>query len=747
MRDHLEIAVYGKGGIGKSTVSANMTAATAMKGLNVLQIGCDPKHDSTRLLMHGTSIPTVLDVLRDKGAENAQPEDILKKSEISLAGSEIGCIEAGGPKPGVGCAGRGIISAFEYLGKHHILEQYDRVLYDVLGDVVCGGFAVPVRREYADAVFLVTSGEYMALYAANNILRGIRNFDGDKYKRIAGIIYNERKLEDEDERVRRFAEAVGLPVLVKVPRSDAFARAEEQNCTVMELEGAEKEKSVFRTLADMLINGMTLYAANPLSDEDHERIVLGKGDKSNAADTAGEHAAGPALADADGLSGADVLPCDSALDGSSRSYTSRRPLYGCAFNGAASFAVHLTDAIVIAHGPKACAFYTMQTISSPGKRNIFNRGVLLPSSISPNFVSTDISHSEAVFGGMDLLKDAVKKAMEQKPGAVIVVSTCVAGIIGDDLKAVEEMSTDDIPVIAITADGDMNGDYMEGLRMAQEIIVSRLADRNVPKKDKCVNIIGEAGIVTNKGSNFAVMERLLSGMGIRVNCRFLGDATAQEVKGLCKARLNILAAESADAYQLKEYLVKEFGCEFLEEPLPIGFEATKNWVNAIGRFFGCEEEAARIIKAERKDYEERVANLKKHLEGKKIFLTTINTNIDWLLDTAYDAGMTFAHIGVYNYLRTPINVTKHPERMDIVEETLDAGKTRQLIKELKPDIILSAYASGSNDDQAVIDVLPMVPDLGVMSAVLIMERWIRLMQTKRKGEWERDRVLFEKYFG
>ena len=113
MRDHLEIAVYGKGGIGKSTVSANMTAAAAMKGLNVLQIGCDPKHDSTRLLMHGIAIPTVLDVLRDKGTENAQPEDILKKSEISLADSEIGCIEAGGPKPGVGCAGRGISSAGE----------------------------------------------------------------------------------------------------------------------------------------------------------------------------------------------------------------------------------------------------------------------------------------------------------------------------------------------------------------------------------------------------------------------------------------------------------------------------------------------------------------------------------------------------------------------------------------------------------------------------------------------------------
>ena len=360
MRDHLEIAVYGKGGIGKSTVSANMTAAAAMKGLNVLQIGCDPKHDSTRLLMHGTSIPTVLDVLRDKGAENAQPEDILKKSEISLADSEIGCIEAGGPKPGVGCAGRGIISAFEYLGKHHILEQYDRVLYDVLGDVVCGGFAVPVRREYADAVFLVTSGEYMALYAANNILRGIRNFDGDKYKRIAGIIYNERKLEDEDERVRRFADAVGLPVLVKVPRSEVFARAEEENCTVMELDSAEREKNVFNTLADLLINGMTLYPANPLSDEDHERIVLGKGEKSV-----------PKAAEADGkpsgAADADELPCEAAFPETEKSYTNRRPLYGCAFNGAASFAVHLTDAIVIAHGPKACAFSQLRPFSSQSR--------------------------------------------------------------------------------------------------------------------------------------------------------------------------------------------------------------------------------------------------------------------------------------------------------------------------------------------------------------------------------------------
>ena len=268
----MEIAVYGKGGIGKSTISANITAALADKGLRVLQIGCDPKHDSTRSLMQGERIPTVLDVLREKGKDGAVIEDVLRTGYKGC-----GCIEAGGPQPGVGCAGRGIISAFEFLGKYSLRESYDRVIYDVLGDVVCGGFAVPVRREYADCVFLVTSGEYMALYAANNILRGIRNFDSDRYSRVAGIIYNERKLEDEDARVRRFADAVGLPVLAKVPRSEAFALAEERNMTLMQLEGALPEKKVFDYMAELISSPLKMYTANPLTDEDHERIVLGKG--------------------------------------------------------------------------------------------------------------------------------------------------------------------------------------------------------------------------------------------------------------------------------------------------------------------------------------------------------------------------------------------------------------------------------------------------------------------------------------
>lgn len=287
---------------------------------------------------------------------------------------------------------------------------------------------------------------------------------------------------------------------------------------------------------------------------------------------------------------------------------------------------------------------------------------------------------------------------------------------------------------------------MEGLQMALNLLVSRLADPTVPKKENCVNIIGETGIATNKASNFAVMERLLREMGIEVNCRFLGDATVAEVKNLTAAPLNILASDTSDARLLKQFLIENYDSVFLEEPLPIGFAATKKWLTEIGKFFGCEEKAQALIEAERKAYEDRVALLREHLEGKKVFMTTINANIDWFLDTVEDVGLDLVHIGVYNYLRTPIIVSDHPERLTKVKEILDASQTRELLRELKPDIILSAYTQAAEDEHAITDALPMIPDLGVMSAIELMERWIRLMNTKRKGEWEHDRALFEKFF-
>lgn len=224
-----KIAIYGKGGIGKSTTVSNVSAALAGAGMTVLQIGCDPKADSTRNLTGGENIPTVLDTLREKG--DAELSDLVFKSSTGVL-----CVESGGPVPGMGCAGRGIITAFEKLEELNAFGIYkpDVVLYDVLGDVVCGGFAMPIRGGYADEVCIVTSGEMMSLYAASNISRAVRSFGSRGYASFRGLIFNAKNFKGEDEMVDKAAAELEAPVLYRLPREPLVQQAEAEGRTVVE---------------------------------------------------------------------------------------------------------------------------------------------------------------------------------------------------------------------------------------------------------------------------------------------------------------------------------------------------------------------------------------------------------------------------------------------------------------------------------------------------------------------------------
>ena len=724
-----EIAVYGKGGIGKSTVCANLAAALAAAGQRVLQIGCDPKHDSTRLLMGGRILPTVLDYLRQVPEDRARLEDVLGTGTLG-----IGCIEAGGPKPGVGCAGRGIITAFEFLERGHVKERYDTVLYDVLGDVVCGGFAVPIRREYAKAIFLVTSGEFMAIYAANNILRGIRNFDGENGRRVAGIVFNARGLPGEEERVSRFARAAGIPICARIPKSEAFAAAEARGCTVMEMEEYPSVRRIFAELAERIADGLPLYAAGPMEDGELEACVLegrlpDRTETEKSVKTA-ETAHGPETA-------AGIREEDRPA--------ARPPLFGCAFTGAATTAVHLTDARVIAHSPRACAFYTWQNISSPGRRNLFHRGILMPSALSPNFSCTEIGQTEAVFGGEEKLRGTVEEAVAERPGAVVVVTSCVSGIIGDSTGGIEELSTPETPVVVLKADGDISGDYMSGIELCLRGLAEKLVDRETAMRPMSVNLIGETGVANDLDVNFEIIRDLLGRMGIGVNCRFLGGATVDEVRGLLAAPLNVLASDGEDNRRLQTWLEQTFGCRFFDRPLPVGFRETKRFLEEIGDRFGCREKAGPVIRDEKKRYEAEIAELRPLLAGKKILMTTINAGMDWLMDAAEDAGMEFVWVGVLNYLGTELCVTERPDRCPI--EELDGNTPlEKKIAERKADIVLSNYTSSVTAEGAVTDAIPMGRQVGFRSGIPVLRRWARLLEKRREGEWVRDRALFEKYY-
>jgi len=242
-----KIAVYGKGGIGKSTVVSNLSAALAGMGFTVMQIGCDPKSDSTRNLTGGVGIATVLDSVRDK--DDVALEDIVVKSD-----SGVYCVESGGPVPGVGCAGRGIITAFEKLEE---LEDYEIikpeiVFYDVLGDVVCGGFAMPIRGGYADEVVIVTSGEMMSLYAASNIASAVKSFSKRGYAALKGLIFNSKNIKDEAAVVDKAAEEIGTQVIYRLPRDPQVQQAEALGKTVIEAFPDCEMAAHFRALAGML---------------------------------------------------------------------------------------------------------------------------------------------------------------------------------------------------------------------------------------------------------------------------------------------------------------------------------------------------------------------------------------------------------------------------------------------------------------------------------------------------------------
>lgn len=245
-----KIAIYGKGGIGKSTTVSNVAAAMASLGLSVLQIGCDPKADSTRNLTGGKNIPTVLDTLRENG--DAALEDLVFQSTTG-----VWCVESGGPVPGIGCAGRGIITAFEKLEELNAYEVYkpDVVLYDVLGDVVCGGFAMPIRGGYADEVCIVTSGEMMSLYAAANIAHAVKSFGKRGYASLRGLILNAKNIEGENELVDKAAAEIETPVLYRLPRHPLVQAAEAEGKTVVEAFPDADMTVHYRTLAQLLLEG------------------------------------------------------------------------------------------------------------------------------------------------------------------------------------------------------------------------------------------------------------------------------------------------------------------------------------------------------------------------------------------------------------------------------------------------------------------------------------------------------------
>ncbi|WP_426415180.1 nitrogenase iron protein [Aestuariirhabdus sp. LZHN29] len=266
-----QCAIYGKGGIGKSTTTQNLVAALAEAGKKVMIVGCDPKADSTRLILHSKAQTSVMEMAAELGTvEDLELEDVLQ-----VGYQDIKCVESGGPEPGVGCAGRGVITAINFLEEEGAYsDDLDFVFYDVLGDVVCGGFAMPIRENKAQEIYIVCSGEMMAMYAANNISKGIVKYASSGSVRLAGLICNSRNTDREDELIEALAAKIGTQMIHFVPRDNIVQHAEIRRMTVIEYDPSCNQADEYRALARKVIDNTLFVVPNPCTMDELEDLLM-----------------------------------------------------------------------------------------------------------------------------------------------------------------------------------------------------------------------------------------------------------------------------------------------------------------------------------------------------------------------------------------------------------------------------------------------------------------------------------------
>jgi nitrogenase iron protein len=721
----MEVALYGKGGIGKSTISANLSYALAKKGLRVLQVGCDPKRDSTRLLLRGARIETVLEYLRKTPPDRCRISDILHEGACG-----VHCIEAGGPEPGVGCAGRGILTTFELLRRLGVKEnRYDVILYDVLGDVVCGGFAVPIRREYADKVYIVTSGEFMSLYAANNILRGLANFDRDG-ARAGGVVLNSRGLAEEDRRVVLFCEAVGLPLIERFPRSALFSESEREARCLVEYFPDSEIAEKFERLAGFIHEQRELYAASPLPDDALEERLLGQRP--------------PTL-----LSRGKTAPASEETGGKPAFYSKglvhREPLQGCAFSGALTICTQVADSISIAHGPNSCAHIAYQNITSTPRRFLLERGIVLPCQAAPPIVSSGMNESLMVFGGAEALRQKLEETLRRKPKAVFVLTTCPSGIIGDNLEFLRDHDTPETKVVPLLTDGNLHGDYLQGILTAYIDVARALIDPTVEAERDAVNLVAEKTEADATPESFENVAGVLERLGIRINCRFINGASTESLRNFKRARLNILAYADYMGRTIQSFLEKEFDAPFFDAPFPVGFFETCDWIRRLGAFFGKEDAANALIAEGRARYDREIAQIRPRLEGKRLMMITYSHEIDWILQTACDLGMKIAFVGILNFSQENLFKTRFRERIQEVHVPYDNGNRVADIARVAPDLFLTNYASIEHDGLTLTETIPLCPVAGFLSGVHYARRWSELFRMNLTEGWKHDEPLYRKY--
>jgi nitrogenase molybdenum-iron protein alpha/beta subunit len=351
-----------------------------------------------------------------------------------------------------------------------------------------------------------------------------------------------------------------------------------------------------------------------------------------------------------------------------------------------------------------------------------------------------------IFGGAAELRQKIGVAKTRSPKIIFVLTTCPSGIIGDDIEFVHEMEDDTTRIVPVPTDGNIQGDYLQGILMAYRKTARALIDPDLGPEEDTVNIVAEKSETNARAESLRYVKDILDRLGIRINCHFICETTVDEIRRFKRGKLNLLAYGDYMGRSIRAFLETEFGAAFLDQPFPIGFQESRRWVRGIGEYFhktGDEIEA--ILSDYRKQYRDEVDRIKPHLAGRRLMVITYNQNIDWILQTALDLGMVISFVGILNFSQDNHFTTELEEHIGELRVPYDNGGRESDIARVKPDLLLANYGSHEKDQSILTDTIPLCPTAGFLSGILFAERWAEIFKMNLKEGWRQDELLFRKY--
>lgn len=522
----------------------------------------------------------------------------------------MNCIECGGPAPGIGCAGRGVLTSFSELSSMGIGRvPCDYTVFDVLGDVVCGGFAVPMRAENSDGIVIVTSGEFMSLYAANNIMRGLLNFDRNG-PRLIGLVLNRRGVPDEDAMVERFAEHTGTRIVARIPRDAVFEKAESLNDLVSHLYTDSPAVLALRELADAIVSASAdagmMTTPRPLDDQNLFELAAGKELTHRTVD-------------------GSYIPTRKAP----RECDIKR---SCAARGAFTTLVSIEDCAVVVHGPLSCGYiFSRMAHGSLGRDNVFVTGM---------------DESASISGGERLLTDALDEAVGRFR-TVYVITCCVPAIIGDDVDGILERYRplhEGCRIVHLNTEGNMSGDYRDGEAMAMSEIAD-LMDPHATIDQRRVAVIRGTQFDKRTDANARTLGRMLDTFGLEVGCELLMGSTVDDIRGMPGSRMILLTSESANARRIADTVRAKAGRDIYVEAIPVGYRQYVRWLERMGSRFNVIDHAESEMSRLTAEYEAFIGTHR--MDGKRVIICSImGRNVDWIADLLTDMGMEVLFIGM-----------------------------------------------------------------------------------------------------